>query len=79
MFNHCYIEVSGPQGDNGDKENRRKKTMEKEQSLGKRIAELRKMKGLTQEQLGEKLGVSAQAVSNGKTTSVILIYLFCPS
>ena len=37
--------------------------MEKEQSLGKRIAELRKMKGLTQEQLGEKLGVSAQAVS----------------
>jgi len=34
-----------------------------ENTLGKRIAEYRKEKGLTQEELAEKLGVSAQAVS----------------
>lgn len=33
------------------------------QTMGKRIAQLRKEKGWTQEQLAEKLGVSAQAVS----------------
>ncbi|MCL2672098.1 MAG: helix-turn-helix domain-containing protein [Clostridiales bacterium] len=33
------------------------------ESMGKRIAALRRNKGLTQEQLAEKLGVSAQAVS----------------
>lgn len=33
------------------------------ESMGKRITALRKEKGLTQEQLAEKLGVSAQAVS----------------
>lgn len=32
-------------------------------TMGKRIAQLRKDKGMTQEQLAEKLGVSAQAVS----------------
>ena len=37
--------------------------MEQKESLGKRIAMLRKEKGLTQEQLAEKVGVSAQAVS----------------
>ena len=37
--------------------------MENKETLGKRIAELRKRKGMTQEQLGEKVGVSAQAVS----------------
>ena len=37
--------------------------MEQTQTLGKRIAALRKEKGLTQEQLAEKVGVSAQAVS----------------
>ena len=37
--------------------------MEQNQTLGKRIAMLRKEKGLTQEQLAEKVGVSAQAVS----------------
>lgn len=37
--------------------------MEQTQTLGKRIAMLRKEKGLTQEQLAEKVGVSAQAVS----------------
>lgn len=34
-----------------------------EQSIGKRIASLRKDKGLTQEELAEKLGISGQAVS----------------
>lgn len=38
--------------------------MESKQTLGKRIATLRKAQGLTQEQLAEKVGVSAQAVSN---------------
>lgn len=33
------------------------------QTIGKRIAQLRKESGLTQEQLAEKLGVTAQAVS----------------
>ena len=37
--------------------------MEQKETLGKRIAMLRKEKGLTQEQLAEKVGVSAQAVS----------------
>lgn len=37
--------------------------MENKETLGKRIAQLRKEKGLTQEQLAEKVGVSAQAVS----------------
>ena len=37
--------------------------MEQKETLGKRIAALRKQKGLTQEQLAEKVGVSAQAVS----------------
>ena len=33
------------------------------QSLGKRISELRKKKGITQDQLAEEMGVSSQAVS----------------
>ena len=37
--------------------------MEQPNTLGKRIAMLRKNQGWTQEQLGEKVGVSAQAVS----------------
>lgn len=32
-------------------------------TLGKRIAALRKEKGMTQEELAEKLGVSPQAIS----------------
>lgn len=36
---------------------------QQKETLGKRIASLRKEKGLTQEQLAEKVGVSAQAVS----------------
>ena len=35
--------------------------------LGKRIAALRKQRGLTQEALAEALGVSAQAVSKWET------------
>ena len=34
-----------------------------EQSLGKRISQCRKSKGLTQDKLAEQLGVTAQAVS----------------
>ena len=34
-----------------------------QQSMGKRIMQLRKEKGYTQEQLAEMMGVSAQAVS----------------
>ena len=37
--------------------------MEQQMTLGRRIAMLRKNQGWTQEQLGEKVGVSAQAVS----------------
>lgn len=37
--------------------------MEQQMTLGKRIAMLRRNQGWTQEQLGEKVGVSAQAVS----------------
>lgn len=33
------------------------------QSLGRRISELRKKKGITQDQLAEEMGVSSQAVS----------------
>lgn len=42
-------------------------------SIGKNIYELRKTHGLTQGQLAEKLGVSEQAVSNGKMISVPLM------
>ena len=37
--------------------------MEQKETLGRRIAALRKEKGMTQEQLAEKVGISAQAVS----------------
>ena len=36
-------------------------------SIGKFIAELRKQKGLTQEQLGEQIGVSNKTVSRWET------------
>ena len=36
-------------------------------TLGKRIAEYRKALGLSQEALGERLGVSRQAVSKWET------------
>lgn len=47
-----------------------------ENTLGKRIAQYRKGKGLTQEQLAEQLGVSSQAVSkweNDQTCPDILL------
>ena len=34
-----------------------------EQTIGKRIAQLRKSRGMTQDQLAERVGISAQAVS----------------
>ena len=34
-----------------------------EMTLGKRIAELRRAKGMTQEELGAVFGISAQAIS----------------
>ncbi len=45
-------------------------------TIGERISELRKKRGLTQEQLGDAVGVSAQAVSkweNGGTPDVTLL------
>lgn len=36
-------------------------------TMGNRIAEFRKKKGLTQDQLAEQLGISAQAVSKWET------------
>ena len=36
-------------------------------NIGNKIAELRKAKGMTQEQLGRQLGVSAAAVSKWET------------
>ena len=38
-------------------------TMREQQTLGRRIQEARKAAGLSQESLGERLGVSRQAVS----------------
>ena len=41
--------------------------MNQNERIGKRIREARQAKGLSQEQLGEKLGVSFQAVSTWET------------
>lgn len=48
------------------------------EAIGENIAALRKEKGWTQEQLAEKLSVSAQAVSNGKAAKAARIFRFCP-
>ena len=40
-------------------------------TLGQRIQELRKQKGLSQEGLGEKLGVSRQAVSRSEMDGAV--------
>ena len=37
--------------------------MESKETMGKRISDLRKKKGMTQEQLAQRVGVTAQAVS----------------
>lgn len=48
-------------------------------NIGAKIIELRKKKGLTQEQLAEKLGISAPAISKWETdTSYPDITLLCP-
>lgn len=53
--------------------------METEMKIGARLAELRRKKGLTQEQLAEKLGISAPAVSKWETdNSYPDITLLCP-
>ena len=41
--------------------------MREQQTLGRRIQEARKAAGLSQESLGERLGVSRQAVSKWET------------
>lgn len=38
-----------------------------QENIGKFIAQLRKEKGLTQEQLGEQLGITGKAVSKWET------------
>lgn len=37
------------------------------ETMGKRIAAFRKEKGMTQEELAERMGISAQAVSKWET------------
>lgn len=50
-----------------------------ELKIGARLAQLRRKKGLTQEQLAQRLGVSAPAVSKWETnTSYPDITLLCP-
>lgn len=47
--------------------------------IGAKITELRRKKGLTQDQLAEKLGISAPAISKWETdTSYPDITLLCP-
>ena len=46
-------------------------TEEMRKQIGERIREARKRKGLSQEQLGEKLGLSFQAVSTWETGKFI--------
>ena len=39
-------------------------------NIGDRIQTLRKLRGISQEELADKIGVSRQAVSNGKANRV---------
>ncbi len=48
------------------------------QTLGQRIASLRRQRGLTQDQLAERLGISAQAVSSRKPTFPAPTSCCCP-
>ena len=45
--------------------------MKQSELIGSRIKAARKAKGLSQEQLGEKLGVSFQAVSTWETGNIL--------
>lgn len=59
--------------------NKRKEAVIMEMKIGTKIAELRRNKGMTQEQLAEKLGISAPAVSKWETNSSYPdITLLCP-
>lgn len=42
-----------------------------EKNFGERLAKMRKAKGLTQEEVGEKLGISAQAVSKWENDTTL--------
>lgn len=44
--------------------------------IGKFIAEMRKAKGLTQEELAEKLGVNNRQFLDGKMEKICLIFLY---
>ena len=56
-----------------------RKEVNMELNMGNRIAELRKAKGMTQEQLAAALGISAPAVSKWETgSSYPDITLLCP-
>lgn len=63
LFNQRVVEGQAAAWYTLGNETREVKPMEQNNTLGKRIAMLRKNQGWTQEQLGEKVGVSAQAVS----------------
>lgn len=45
--------------------------MREQQTLGRRIQEARKARGLSQESLGERLGVSRQAVSKWEADAAV--------
>lgn len=45
--------------------------------VGRQIADLRKVKGLTQSQLGERLNISFQAVSKGSAAKLCRMLGFC--
>lgn len=47
-------------------------------NIGNNISALRKKKGITQEELANELGVSAQAVSKWKITVLAPMFLYLP-
>ena len=61
----------GTDGGNGRKTGERRRSMNRNELIGRRIREARLAAGLSQEQLGEKLDVSFQAVSTWETGKCI--------
>lgn len=45
-------------------------------ALGTKISELRKARGMTQDELADKMGVSPQAVSNGRMIFLCRIFQY---